>query len=139
MKQTYSAGGIIVNDHNQVLLINEGDDFWGLPRGRIESNEEALAAAVREIKEETGLSDIEVVKGLGSYQRHPVISGIEDPSELKNITLFLFRTNETIPASNEENNECAWFSLEEAANRLSHSKDKEFFIAAMIDSTQLKR
>jgi 8-oxo-dGTP pyrophosphatase MutT (NUDIX family) len=131
MNQTYSAGGIIINDRKQVLLINEGDGFWGLPKGRIENNEDALVAAMREIKEETGLSDIVFIKELGSYQRHPVISDVEDQSELKNITLFQFRTSQTIPMSNEENNECAWFLLEDAANKISHSKDKEFFMDAM--------
>lgn len=132
MNQTYSAGGVIINGHNKVLLVGEGNDFWGLPKGKIEDNEETLAAAMREIKEETGLTNIELVKELGSYQRHPVTSGIEDPSELKNITLFLFRTNEAMPASNEENNECAWFSFEDAASKLSHPKDKDFFVHAMF-------
>jgi bis(5'-nucleosidyl)-tetraphosphatase len=139
MNQTYSAGGIIINRHNQVLLINEGDGFWGFPRGRIESNEDTLAAAVREIKEETGLTNIDFIKELGSYQRHPVISGVEDLGELKNTTLFLFRTNEVIPTSNEENNECAWFSFEDAGNKLSHTEDKKFFMATMNDSPLLKR
>ncbi|MDN5274950.1 MAG: hypothetical protein JWP06_851 [Candidatus Saccharibacteria bacterium] len=134
MNQTYSAGGIIINRGNQVLLLSEGDDFWGLPRGRIEVGEEMLATAMREIKEETGLVNIELIKELGSYQRHPVISGVEDPSEIKNITLFLFRTDEVVPALNEENNECAWFSFKDAANKLSHPKDKEFFIDTMIRS-----
>jgi 8-oxo-dGTP pyrophosphatase MutT (NUDIX family) len=134
MNQTYSAGGIIVNEHDQVLLINERDGFWGLPKGRVKDNEETLAAAQREIKEETGFTDIEFVKKLGSYQRYPVISGVEDPSELKNITLFLFRTNKAIPMSNDDNNECVWFPLKDAANKLSHSKDKEFFIDVMINT-----
>lgn len=132
MKQTYSAGGVIINGHRQVLLINEGDGFWGLPRGTIETNEDALAAAIREIREETGLMDIEFVKELGSYRRHPVILGVEDPHELKNIAVFLFHTVQTIPASNEENNECAWFSFEAAGNKLSHPKDRAFFINTVI-------
>ena len=134
MKQTYSAGGIIINKHNEILLINEGDGFWGLPKGRIKNNEEILAAARREIKEETGLTRLEFVKELGTYQRHPVISGIEDPKELKNITLFLFRTDELIPPANEEDNECAWFSLEDAANKLSHPEDRKLFINAVAKS-----
>jgi 8-oxo-dGTP pyrophosphatase MutT (NUDIX family) len=77
------------------------DGFWGFPKGRIESNEELLAAAIREIREETGFTDIEFVKKLGTYERHPVISGVEEPKELKNITLFLFHTSEAIPASNK--------------------------------------
>ena len=73
MKQTFSAGGIIVNHNNEIPLITEGDGFWGFPRGRIENNEDNLSAAIREIHEETGLTDVTLVRELGSYQRHPVI------------------------------------------------------------------
>lgn len=134
MNQTYSAGGVIINRHNHVLLINEGDGFWGLPKGRTEDDEEIVATARREIKEETGLISIEFVKELGMYQRHPIISGTEDVSELKNISMFLFRTNETIPATNQENNECAWFSFEDAVNKLSHPTDRKFFIDTILKS-----
>lgn len=134
MKQTCSAGGVIINKDNEVLLINEGDDFWGLPKGRIEDGEDVIAAALREVKEETGFTDLKLIKKLGSYQRHPVIAGIEDKDELKNITLFLFQKSQQIPASNEENNECAWFTIEQAADKLSNPKDKDFFVHKLIDN-----
>lgn len=131
VKHTYSAGGIIINKDRQVLLINEGGDFWGLPKGRIEKHEKAHTAARREIQEETGLTNIELLKKLGSYQRHPIIAGSEDQTELKTITLFLFLAASDIPTINDEDNECAWFTVEQALSKLTHPKDKAFFIKAM--------
>jgi ADP-ribose pyrophosphatase YjhB (NUDIX family) len=49
---------MIVQD-DQVLLGRRGSGFatgkWGLPQGYVETHEDYLSAAVREVKEETGL------------------------------------------------------------------------------------
>lgn len=127
MTQTYSAGGIILNNLGEVLLINEGDDFWGFPKGRIESGEDVLSAAKREIREETGLARLAYIRELGSYQRYPVINGKVDRSEMKNITLILFTADETLTAENEENNESRWVKREDVAKMLTDVKDREFY------------
>lgn len=54
---------IVINNDNEVLLakrfyendpINRYHEFWGLPGGRVEENEQPNEAAIRETKEETG-------------------------------------------------------------------------------------
>src|SRR5687768_14317379 len=112
-----SAGGIILNPQGEVLLVNEGDGFWGFPKGRPEKEETLIEAAVREIAEETGLTEITRIAEPGSYQRHPVMHGIENKAEIKDITLFLFRTNQVLPDDNPEGNECKWFPVEQVANK----------------------
>ena len=126
-----SAGGIILNSKGEVLLVNEGDGFWGFPKGRPEKDETLLETAIREITEETGLTEITKIAELGSYQRHPVWQGVENKAETKDITLFLFRTNQELPAANTENNECRWFPIDQVADKLSHVKDRQFLDDAM--------
>ena len=48
---------IVINDHNQVLLIRSwlSRQLWSLPGGGVESNETQEAAASRELQEETGI------------------------------------------------------------------------------------
>jgi 8-oxo-dGTP pyrophosphatase MutT (NUDIX family) len=61
------VGVIIQSDEGQVLLEKRSDcGLWGLPGGRIEPGESIVAAALREVKEETGL-DIEITQLLGVY------------------------------------------------------------------------
>lgn len=61
------AGGCIFNDKGDVLLQKRADSSkWGFPGGAIEIGETPQMAAVREVKEETGL-DVEVGKLIGIY------------------------------------------------------------------------
>ena len=61
------AGGCIFNEKGEVLLQRRGDsNTWGFPGGAVEIGETPQQAAVREVKEETGL-DVEVEKLLGVY------------------------------------------------------------------------
>jgi len=49
---------VILNDEKQVLMLRhhqDDKDIWLVPGGAIESNENSVEAAVREVKEETGL------------------------------------------------------------------------------------
>lgn len=54
----------------ELLMIEEKRDSgivkWNFPSGRIEKNEDIMAAAIREVKEETGL-DVELLLTTGVY------------------------------------------------------------------------
>ena len=61
------AGGCIFNDKGEVLLQRRGDfGKWGFPGGAVELGETPEMAAIREVKEETGL-EVEVRRLIGVY------------------------------------------------------------------------
>ncbi|MBI5412319.1 NUDIX domain-containing protein [Candidatus Peregrinibacteria bacterium] len=132
-KETYSAGGVVLDLHGRVLVVNQHGNSWSLPKGHIESQENAMMAAKREIYEETGIQDLTFVRELGAYQRYRIApDGGEDPSEFKNITMFLFKTNqEFLKPIDPENPEARWIEKELAADLLTHPKDREFFLKVM--------
>ena len=63
---------VVTDQYGRILLEKRSDcGLWGLPGGRIEPGESIVSAAVREVKEETGLV-VEIGRILGVY------SGPED-------------------------------------------------------------
>jgi 8-oxo-dGTP pyrophosphatase MutT (NUDIX family) len=58
MRKTHSAGGVVTNDEGKVLVVNQRGTSWSLPKGHIDPGESALAAAEREIYEESGIRDL---------------------------------------------------------------------------------
>jgi 8-oxo-dGTP pyrophosphatase MutT (NUDIX family) len=60
-RQIRSAGAVVFRrtGNGVKLLVLRAYKNWDFPKGVVESGEEQLAAAQREVKEETGLSDVE--------------------------------------------------------------------------------
>lgn len=129
MRKTHSAGGVVTNDEGEVLVVSQQGRSWSLPKGHIDPGEDALVAAKREIYEESGIRDLEFVRELGTYERHKIgLDGGDDPSELKVITMFLFRTSEkSLRPVDVENLEARWVEKTKVAGLLTHEKDREFF------------
>jgi len=130
-EKTYSAGGIVLNNKNQILVVNQNNDSWSLPKGHIDQGEDALKAAVREIEEESGIMQetLELIKEMGSYERYLIgLDGNDDTTELKNITIFLFKTEQReLAPIDPANPEARWVNIDEVADLLTHRRDKEFF------------
>lgn len=60
-----AAGGMVFNDKNECLMIFRRKK-WDLPKGKVEKKETLEEAAIREVKEETGIADISIDKKLDS-------------------------------------------------------------------------
>ena len=58
-----AAGGKVINDKNEMLFIFR-DKKWDLPKGKVEKNENITQTAIREVKEETGIKNLMIVKPL---------------------------------------------------------------------------
>ena len=128
----YSAGGVVVGPGNKILVVNQNGNSWSLPKGHLDSGEDAEQAAVREIYEEAGIQDVKVIEELGQYERARIgKDGIgEVPDQPKHITIFLCVTNqENLKPIDPENPAAEWLSVQEVSDRLTHPKDKEFFIS----------
>ena len=130
MKKTESAGGVVKNKEGKILVVSQRGTSWSLPKGHIEQGEDALQASRREIQEESGITDLTVIKGLGTYDRFKIgKDGGEDTSELKTLHMFLYTTNENnLKPTDPDNPEARWMEVEQVAELLTHPKDKEFFL-----------
>ena len=122
---TQSAGGVVVNKKGEVLVVSQMGTSWSLPKGHQEEGETLLETARREIYEETGVSDLELVKELGNIERY---KGGDDTSEWKIITIFLFKTGtEKLQPIDPKHPEARWVAKKEAESLLTYQKDRDFF------------
>ena len=67
------VGIVVLNEKNQVFLAKRLDNpknFWQMPQGGVDEGEEYYEAAIRELKEETSIKSISLIKeidGLTTY------------------------------------------------------------------------
>lgn len=119
------VGGVVVNTVGDVLIVSQHGTSWSLPKGHVELGEDFLATAKREIYEESGVTDLEYIEDLGSYER----MGGKDMSQLKHITIFLFQTKQmNLKPVDPANPEARWVPKEEVVNLLTYEEDRVFWL-----------
>ena len=129
-KYTKSAGGVVLNELGEVLVVSQKGVSWSLPKGHTEDvDKNMIETSKREIYEESGVKDLEFIKKLGTYKRYKMsATGGDDTSEQKEITIFLFKSkSQKLNPIDPENPEARWVKLDDVENLLTHKKDKEFF------------
>ncbi|MBQ3710401.1 MAG: NUDIX domain-containing protein [Bacteroidales bacterium] len=95
-----AAGGVVVNDGQFAAIERHG--IPDLPKGHIEEGEDAAAAALREVEEETGLTGLSIVRQLPSSWHCYLY---EDEWRLKQTSWFLMTTadpSKTTPQTDED-------------------------------------
>lgn len=117
-----SAGGVVVRYREGVphaLVIRDPYKNWGLPKGHIEPDETADQAALREVREETGLERVEIRDELGTVDWWFQQDGVRIH---KYCTFFLMisPTGAPRPELGEGITDCVWLSLDEAVSRITY-------------------
>lgn len=125
MVKTVTAGGIVVrnNPDKQILLIKFSDNTGlGIPKGHVEENETLEETAIREVTEETGLTNLTIIKKLGVITR-PAVE--DDGTKVeKDIHLFLMKTDDTSHGKADE--DYGWYSIDEAITKMGFPQEAEF-------------
>lgn len=137
--KTTTAGAVVLNQNGLVLLVNQNNDSWSLPKGHVEKGESNLEAAKRETYEESGISQLEFIKNLGDYTRYRIaLDGSDDKTELKHIFMFLFKTKQMeLCPHDSDNPEARWVEKTKAVEMLTHRRDKKFFKEFLSENSTL--
>ncbi|MFN8233946.1 MAG: NUDIX hydrolase [Actinomycetota bacterium] len=129
-KTEVSAGGVVyrrIQGRVEVILASRrtrrGDIAWGLAKGGIEPDETIEEAAVREVREETGL-EARIERSLGETRYFYVW---EDVRIRKTVHFFLMKaTGEgDVNDRDDEMEDVRWFPLERALKRAAYRGERE--------------
>jgi ADP-ribose pyrophosphatase YjhB (NUDIX family) len=113
-KERIAAGGIVLRQGDRrvyVALVREADvPPFVLPKGEVEPGETLEAAARREIREQVGLSDLQLMSKLGVLER---LSYNKIYWTQTHYFLFTTAQKEGIPTDTQHHDAAWWFPLDD--------------------------
>ena len=125
MIEERSAGAVVFNETKSgkiFLLLNYPSGHWDFVKGNIEDKETLQQTVVREIREETGITDVEFIDGFEDkieyhYQRNGDLVH-------KEVIFFLAKTKTINVKISHEHLGFAWLSFDEALKKLTFKNAK---------------
>ncbi len=126
MRSEYSSGGAVVSVREGIphvaLIATRGRTRWGLPKGAVGQGETSEAAALREVREETGL-EAEIIKPLDTIE-YFFRAGDTLIRKRVDFYLMLHAGGELNPQLSEVD-DVEWVELREAMERASFPSERK--------------
>ena len=131
MREQNSAGIVLFrndSDKNEFLLLNYPQGHWDFVKGKIEQNETSHETALRETKEETGITNIEFVDGFEESVEYDFRFKKENIH--KKVIFFLAKTNEKNIKLSHEHNDYLWLEYNDALKKTTFENAKNVLTKA---------
>ncbi|MDQ3064962.1 MAG: NUDIX domain-containing protein [bacterium] len=129
-----TAGGIVFRRNQkggvQFLLIQDAKDRWTIPKGHIEEGEDSKTTAEREIREETGLQEMQILHWLGKINfRYRRMSSLV----LMTTEIFLVRARGDSDKLQPEDwmNDCKWLDAKDALEKIEYEDIGKLMLVAL--------
>jgi 8-oxo-dGTP pyrophosphatase MutT (NUDIX family) len=128
IKRQVSSGGIVFRTSDRgievALVAVKRGTVWCLPKGLINKDEGPESAALREVREETGLTG-EMVDKIGQISYWYFMKDKRARIH-KTVHFYLLRyTGGSTEEHDYEVDEAKWFLIDEAISRLTYNNEKE--------------
>lgn len=126
--QYNAAGGVLIDTTGKhvLLLIRPQRDEVRLPKGHVEPGETVEQAAVREVREETGYADVEILDYLG--KQHVAFTYQETAIQrIESYFLMQIRSErKTAPEETDDQFFPIWATWDEAKQHLTFDAEREW-------------
>jgi 8-oxo-dGTP pyrophosphatase MutT (NUDIX family) len=126
-----SSGGVVYRVENSIplflLLTSNKRGIWCLPKGLIEENEDEVTTAMREVREETGVSRVKLRGKVGQIKYQ---FGFRAKTFDKTVHFFLFETDQADAKVGTEHDAMEWMPYEKALQTLSYPNEKDMLSKA---------
>lgn len=131
MRKEHSGGVVVVRNAGgrKYLLLRHRKGHWDFPKGHLEKGEDAKAAAIRELKEETGIGEIEFIPGFRHAIRY-VFTAKDGVVVDKDVVFFLATTRQEKVRISFEHKGFAWLGYEDALQQATYQNAKELIVQA---------
>jgi tRNA nucleotidyltransferase (CCA-adding enzyme) len=133
MRKLKSAG-VIVYAGKRYLLLRHLEGHWSFPKGLIKKGETTEQAALRELKEETGIS-VKLIDGFKEKIDYTFLEG-EIPVH-KEVTYFLGEATQQKVKLSGEHKAFAWLEYDHALRKITYNTDKDLLKKAFKFKNQI--
>ena len=126
-RQETSAGGIVVRREGErllYLLIRDSYDNWGFPKGHVEDGERPEDAALREVREETGLDALRLRGAIHTVDWYFRFRGRLVHKVCHFYLMDTDRAN-TAPQASEGITACRWEAYEDAEELIAYENARD--------------
>jgi len=106
-----------------LLIRNAAHGHWDFPKGRMNPGEDEVAAALRELREEAGISSIQRVPGF----REQIFYSVEERGKIypKEVTYFLGEVESEDVRLSGEHSQHRWAPLQQALTLVRHENARQ--------------
>ena len=128
MKEEISAGIILFNEDEErkFLLLNYPSGHWDFVKGKMEDGEDTKTTALRETREETGITDIKFCDG---FEENIEYYFRAEGEEIHKKVIFFLGSTKTIDVRlSHEHLNFIWLDFEHALKKITYENAKNLLI-----------
>ena len=125
MKNEQSAGIVFfrkIQDKINFLVLNYPSGHWDLVKGHIENDEDPKDTAIRESKEETGITDIKFIDGFEEEIEY--YFKYDNETIHKKVIFFLAETKQEKIILSDEHLDFIWLDFNDAMKKITFETAK---------------